>query len=117
MEPKNELRIGNYVSIDGHSFQIEAAPQIDLVKSWQDCIKLTPEILEKYKDKSGVYYSIPYKKRFRYLYLKVSDDGIFYYVINGVEKRELYFVHNLQNLFYSLTGEELVLKHFKKPIP
>lgn len=73
-----------------------------------DPIPLTIEILEKsgwgekmnplmtdFKNQQGLYFcNIP--------------DGI--QVVNAIFKTDILFLHQLQNLYFALTGEELVIK-------
>lgn len=113
-----ELRLGNWININGSPFRIEL-PDLNLIankngKSTYEPIELTEEWLEKFgfeAERSTVYLKLKYS-------MNVSD-----YVLYDRETKELLFVkdnqvwlckqeyiHQLQNLFHSLTREELTIK-------
>lgn len=108
-----ELRIGNWVNymmIDGqfHPQKIKSGQQIDEMGHYQpEPIPLTPELLEK----AG--FTPEYRREDTTLYKmdRISIDldlgGWFYYEDTAIEDVDVKYVHQLQNLFYCLTGQEL----------
>lgn len=89
----NELRIGNWViDKDGDFSQIDNGEYIDMDYKYFEPILLTPEILEKCK----------MTKRYQYFIKLFTKEGF-----NGKIK----YLHQLQNLFFSLTGDELIFIH------
>jgi len=112
-----ELRIGNYVEFNMHEpnyhHPIEDGIDIDNADIWNP-IPLTEEWLLKFgfcqSEKDEVYY-----------------DGLFNYALNSYKSiwhfyahnevngnkwflRDLQYVHQLQNLYFALIGEELIIK-------
>lgn len=125
----NELRIGNYV-IDSKDYKLlllsisqkgncsgyfpelndYGTEEINLLKP----IPLTEEWLMKFRfeKRGGCYFSdIPYKNdcwiNFSFV-IAIWDDGRLFYDWNGGNS-QLNYVHQLQNLYFALTGEELTL--------
>ena len=109
----NELRIGNYVfsaedNKNGEVFQIDSRGIIFVNKNgnrWQDLkniqpIPLTEEILlkcgfEKDENKMFVFNrKVIYKK----------NDNTFHFYCCDIEIK---YLHQLQNLYFALTGQEL----------
>lgn len=126
MQPK-ELRIGNYISdLDGKIIKVEeltiCAPYTtkkrinNLPFDYYKPIPLTEEILLKcgfeFNDSSHYQISKPsiFIEELRYVY-NINDfeiilfKGIYYYKYNN--NIEVKYLHQLQNLFFSLCGEEL----------
>lgn len=98
----NELRLKNWVlNIYDSPVQVTV---IDDTIDWSKPIPLTPEILGKCD--LGKQNEYPY--RFHYGYLKMRN-GTFFYKYFDIEI-ELPYLHKLQNLYYALTGEELIYK-------
>ncbi len=113
----NELRIGNWVSYIGNKacvvtrvgyepsgIYISAKNNATVFYNVSDAfnpIPLTPEILEKAGFEKGSYKSMFYP--IGAFNLVVSADWAMY---NGV-KFTCQYLHQLQNLVYCLTGEEL----------
>jgi hypothetical protein len=108
-----ELRIGNWVNgefINGEFL----LSQIFRIDGNDDCsglepIPLTPEIMEK----CGFEFNSDYgkwAKRNPYFrvdgYLK-RDGGVRVPLYNGQLSQLIQYLHQLQNLYYALTGEEL----------
>lgn len=89
----NELRIGNWVMLAGTYWQIGFAKEIDVHHF--EPIELTPEILEKIKF-SGMIFPAQ---------LSVSNTGKYYW--GNVVDIEIKHLHQLQNLYFALTGTEL----------
>lgn len=116
MEAK-ELRIGNYVSIVPHTesdtlqLNEKEFEQLYLFKNWDriNPIKLTEERLikfgfEKRKDScfkfGGYEHTISLHKNADKYRVEIVTQSIAY----------IEYVHQLQNLYFALTGEELELK-------
>lgn len=108
----NELRIGNFVYTRNSYSEIGNSREIGNYYEFEP-IKLTDEIKEKcnLKDCDNSYYK--YLKLSENKYLIISRKNIVYLSdCNGlydmyVEINELEFLHQLQNLYYALTGQEL----------
>jgi hypothetical protein len=121
MRPQ-ELRIGNYVTIhdeEGDSIVeiiVNTLKGIEHDESWASPIPLTEEWLERFgfiKPEDSWYWSLdydPYKETFKIAYNDVP--GCWFVV--GFESLLVDYVHTLQNLIYSLTGEELKIKGDEK---
>jgi hypothetical protein len=122
-----ELRIGNLVSLRGEIVTVKGIginsalhergenPAGDL-----EGIPITEEWLLKFGFtfvSAPSFYGFDCNKKFnggvfRGAFLRTSSDKGFYYLgflVNGTHKKVKY-IHQLQNLFYCLTGEELSLK-------
>ena len=104
----NELRIGNYVNwIDGKIQEItgkdihwkEKNDNTELSPFDFAPIPLTEEWLLKFGFRESNKYLFKYK-----LGLKKRGDNYFY------DNISIKHVHQLQNLYFALTGEELTLK-------
>ncbi len=105
----NELRIGNYINYCGSVKQLDAELFLQLLKYTTpfDLIQLTEEWLLKLGfEKDGIEWYWMSKKD------RITTTGYAY----SIEKKMLefneieipvQFVHQLQNLYFALTGEEL----------
>jgi hypothetical protein len=93
----NELRVGNWVLWNGAVDTVEDGQQIDELVF--DPIPLTPEILEKIDWNGYVKLNIG-------SYFKIDDVGHLYYRSDytGIN---IDYLHQLQNLYFALTGTEL----------
>lgn len=119
MIQSNELRIGNYTNfgivylIENECFYTKK-DEVSYKNKWADIqpIPLTPEILEK----CG-FDGNNHKRRFK----KVIESSLTMYFQDGVFSLEDYDwfaqnldhiknLHQLQNLYYALTGTELEIK-------
>ena len=115
----NELRIGNLVYNENKQIVSVSASRIVLCDDKRvkyQPIPLTEEWLVKfgfYQSKSAEYeglcaYNIPSWGRV------VIQDGTLqpdqYYFLDGLTQ-EIEYVHQLQNLYFALTGEELTFKN------
>lgn len=113
-----ELRIGNYLLYEGDRIQVTniAAKSINLtfegitVVSWipieeVEPIPLTTQIIERLGFRYR-YNTYPYKDS---EYRITKANGRFFLTFIQDHKRlvEVFFVHQVQNLIYSLTGEEI----------
>jgi hypothetical protein len=105
----NEFRIGNYIENDiGDIIRIDESNLPYIVTKWIKChhaISLT----EKWFLKLGFD-----KKRFTSLVMELypltiyKQDGVFWVDLSW-ESLELKYVHQLQNLYFALTSEELTI--------
>lgn len=108
-----ELRIGNLVNFEGDMISVTAGDihYFDENLDSFDGIPLTPEILEKAGfEKSDFRTDILYNR----LHIECADDGRFYYYIHidgddyyDWRALEIKHLHQLQNLYFALAGEEL----------
>jgi len=117
----NELRVGNYVN--AKNFHIKDIEEISQVKcdwirysSLLEPIPLTEEWLLKFgfetrKESDNFYYfgfgENPITKDWM-LCLKYFKDENKFFFMNGFHI--IKYVHQLQNLYFALTGEELQIK-------
>jgi len=120
----NELRIGNWYNANGIFKQVtpNTIEEVWIAeRTWCKPIPLTEEWLLKFgceKVKSDIpTFSIVYGEFIEddyehCLIINLDVDNNFYIVINGV-KLILKHVHQLQNLCFALTGEELTIKEKK----
>ena len=104
----SELRLGNWVEDENGYYQIESEHLQDEVfpylQTWE--IPLTEEWLLKFgfvKHKTTDIYPTFAKQMFNW------NDGILYIIGYGF-MNHIKYVHQLQNLYFALTGEELVVK-------
>lgn len=107
----NELRIGNYViATNGEYVAIDAGGINAIANGWLGneelpitAIPLTPEILEKagfVHDTAWGLFTIKTETG----EIILSDD----YILQSTDTlTKLYFLHQLQNLYFALCGEEL----------
>lgn len=118
-----ELRIGNYfewsplASMGKGLDKITHGQQIMDYLQFKDPIQLTEEWLLKFgfqlltEKRVGTKYSeygngqIHYEKRFN---LAKHSEKDYWYCLRGSVK--IQYVHQLQNLYFALTGEELTIK-------
>lgn len=117
----NELRIGNYFTQNGIRFRVSEITRqgvVSICSNGKDevtaaCptpkpIKLTNELLEDmgFEKADSFHEEIEYKYQW-------TDGSLFFYetfdrrFIFDYTPIELKYVHQLQNLYYSLTGKEL----------
>lgn len=105
----NELRIGNWVQVMGiykDSYQKDGLISIDaefiLLVEQGKCgalpVPITPEILEKCAFDESLWQ------------LNIIDENDNYkFDIGGIITGDLHSVHQLQNLYFALTNEELTV--------
>jgi len=121
----NELRIGNWIIEDEtiYSYGISKTKrQISLNDfrvsddNWSDLwdmfkpIPLTEEILLKCgfeKDKKNNSFNI-YKHKYYDLFFRIFDGGAISFCLNN-EYVLIKYLHQLQNLYFALTNEELIV--------
>jgi hypothetical protein len=102
-----ELRIGNFY--DNNGVFKKASPSTieevwDAPRSWCKAIPLTEEWLLKF----GFEITDNFQTKDRFQTHK--QDGIIWFEY-GYIVVELNYVHQLQNLYFALTGEELIIKN------
>lgn len=123
----NELRIGNYLYIHGSHAPIQAGwfCLIGAGKNLPDHepIPLTPEWLERFGFKKYIYHE---ERNLRHAYI-IPNEALEHIVLipfadgHGVVENNfcikdqrkspmIKHVHQLQNLYFALTGEELKIK-------
>ena len=106
----NELRIGNFY--DNNGFVSVVSPNTieevwNAERSWVKPIPLTEEWLVKFgfvKHKTTDIYPTFAKQMFNW------NDGILYIIGYGF-MNHIKHVHQLQNLYFALTGEELIINN------
>lgn len=123
---ETEFRIGNWVidrfyGPDAHLLQFQTGQAIDEYKGMVWGIPLAPDILEKcgfefdadiYKEQDVsqfVFFKSKGRERVQYF----PNEDIYKYMIcdYGIDKKvgtTIKTVHELQNLFFALTGTELI---------
>lgn len=103
----NELRIGNWVECDGEVFQSTSYTPLIIERGEKKInpIPITQELLEKIEviSKRNGY---PYSICGFYIIENLSHFSIKYFDISI----ELKGLHNLQNIYFALTGKELNYK-------
>ncbi|MDV3461810.1 hypothetical protein CMV04_12400 [Elizabethkingia anophelis] len=111
MEAK-ELRIGNYVKVKGLINPRQASIQDIINPSTISPIEISEQWLLNFGfDNTETGWEIIYRKRFKFSvilfkqFASVGMAGPF-----GLFEVKLKYVHQLQNLFFALTGEELKLQ-------
>ena len=110
---KNEMRIGNYIKTKSEGIiPIERGWQIDEGEETEP-IPLTEEWLLKF----GFYFDLKtdydgywkkYKEGFEIRIYKFEDYFEYGWQL-GHDPIKIKYVHQLQNLYFSLTGEELTI--------
>lgn len=105
-----ELRVGNYVMRNGKTVTVwelcidEDRGRINYIsESLYDPIPLTPELLVK----AGVKEVAPNVWSIDSLIMQFKDEVLLAIIDRGVK---LPYLHQLQNLYFALTGEELNVK-------
>lgn len=111
----NELRIGNWL-MDGRYFSRIVGRDIDDIQYERcgthvfDPIPLTPEILQKAgfevrkHTEDGTIYGI---LNFTIIHALSVNDGIKFFLNGYHNDVVIEYVHQLQNLYFAITGEEL----------
>jgi hypothetical protein len=112
-----DLRIGNYVWNDlpfggSEVYQIKVYDFGCAIMTNSKPIRLTETII------IGLGFSYVKEGRlikyFGEMLCEIFPDGVFF--IKNIEiTKKIKYVHELQNLYFALTGEELELKHESKP--
>ena len=117
----NELRIGNWVrwnyeeSSEGNVYPVEYGYELDDIKNNPNIVKpipLTEEWLVNHGE--GIDFEGDYMFVWRGIvwYYRMSDFSVRrdYKQKNKINWVEIKYVHQLQNLYFALTGEELTIK-------
>lgn len=104
----NELRIGNwlYSNLTKQNFQVNAddIEGINGDPSVCDPIPITEEWLVKLNSDNDLFY------KFGVFELRYSNYSKSYEVwMNGKYILSIYYIHQLQNLYFVLTGKELII--------
>ena len=114
---ENELRIGNLVYIGKEVNELELVDFADLYENDTfkhfEPIPLTEEWLLKFGFKEFEIDECWYLVKDNFMFEKSGIVGFYEYMdINAVAINEgrTKYVHQLQNLYFALTGEELTLK-------
>ena len=117
----NELRIGNWIEQSGKHYQLDENSLIDVLEYWKinkmclhNSIPLTEEWLLKFGfvKERGSYIMGVHQSRFSGL-MKFKFDPLIQWVFSVGKYKDITrvkFVHELQNLYFALTGEELTIK-------
>jgi hypothetical protein len=111
----SELRIGNYYNHNGKIRQVTPNTILEVweaEREWCKAIPLTEEWLLKLgftkKENKQYWYKENNMLRFVLLYgslhCSIGDDE------NGMLYKIISFIHELQNLYFALTNEELTIK-------
>lgn len=117
-----ELRIGNYYhwSAEGKNYpmQVDAKDfSNDNYKNFEP-IPLTEDWLLKFgwvwNEECNSFEKYPNGDSRMHLAKSTFGYNMFNYVLKAVIKNDIRYVHQLQNLFYSLTGSELTNKANKR---
>ena len=119
-----ELRIGNYVEYriqdelderkEWWELSIIDSSDLQILESGIDddyrAIPLTEEILLKFGFEKRDKINPPFRN-YQYVFMKngflIGSDFLFHYISGNTELKH---VHQLQNLYFALTGEELTFK-------
>jgi hypothetical protein len=120
MVKANELRIGNilieYYSINDEPaqryFTIKTGEDIDCVDEGFEPIPLTPEILEKCGFNWSIYHQAFHKHDDEHKIYDINECHPNGFQFSTFKKNQLigvpfYYLHQLQNLYMCLSGEEL----------
>jgi len=104
---QSDLRVGNYILRDGKQIQVTAMTIFCLGKHHQP-ITLTEEWLLKFGFKKDGFLNSA--NRWMSIFNQPLIQGNGYFTIPNYPLTEIHYVHQLQNLYYDLTREELTIK-------
>lgn len=101
----SELRLGNWVSCEGKPYQVNMniLQSFTVSPVWMDPIPLTPEILEKCDFDEWGFQIV---RKDGYISIQANQ----YIMDEENEIATCEYLHQLQNLYFALTGEELEIK-------
>jgi hypothetical protein len=112
-----ELRIGNYYDHNGEIKTVTPNTILEVweaKRNWCKAIPITEEWLLRFGFTFGIKLQDFVKGKYQFIQLKnnilygeFSEEGIFYFNT----KTKLQHVHQLQNLYFALTGKELVVSN------
>lgn len=121
----NQFRIGNTVKYNGKAYKLygiaEEYPFLDTnefgvrVVQWNDIlsVEITEEALKELgfvKEKSFAFdYMWSYYNEHKNIYFKIVQDRNCYSVLGLHFGTRLFFVHEIQNIYFVLIGEELII--------
>ena len=103
-----ELRVGNLVYDDDDIIEVEAY-QLYILTDYFEPVPLTEEWLLKFgfeNKKHGIKRGVLKSYKIHGNTFNLSNSGNIYY---GFKSMQIQYVHQLQNLIFALTGEELTL--------
>ena len=112
---KNEVRHGNLVIYGGHQTTIDEKEIIHFIRfpDKYEPIPLTEEWLLKFgfeKEETGYWTIGKLRGGLTVCRAERKSDRLCYrWFVNNLKMTDLHFVHQLQNLYFALTGEELEL--------
>ena len=107
-----ELRIDNWVkwnyeeSSDGNAYPVEFGYELDDIKNNPNIVKPIP-LTEEWLVKFGFENNSMNLDEEGFLHLDISFIGGVNVYINDMEYPHINHVHQLQNLYFALTGQEL----------
>jgi hypothetical protein len=113
---ENELRIGNWIKYEGNEIQLTKQKfKLSVftlgLDELHEPIPLTEEWLIKFgledKEFKGTYHFVFFDEPLQ-IYKSYGIWRIMFYRINRI--KDLRYVHQLQNLYFALTGTELKVK-------
>jgi hypothetical protein len=108
--PASQLRIGNYIFNGLYPEKVTSDTIWSMDKTGTEAygVELTHEILEKagFENDFSNEYSCKYNRWFMIKFDRRSLGYIITYMSNANQRPSKY-LHELQNLFFSLTGQEL----------
>jgi hypothetical protein len=111
----NELRLGNWILKDGNKCKVTAivdkkvwAHSVE-IKCFNDGfafnpIELTAAIIHKFNFRDCPCGGFQNNK----MHIGKTEDGQFYY--HSIQRTPIKYVHHFQNLYFSLTGDELEIE-------
>lgn len=112
--PVNQLRVGNYWNHKSGLYKISSPCEIADAAEYGIGIELTPEVLEKCgfvlvnKDKWEDEYYAHSKNKWFHLYKISGNNSSYQLKLSGFQRASPEHLHQLQNLFFALTGTELI---------
>lgn len=108
----NELRIGNWVNFSGDPMIIRLGEQLDYYTDYYEPIPLTPEILEAagFDGRKDVRYFKSIGDTVLTIYYEDQKFWIQDFDWFKLDLPSMEYVHQLQNLYFALTGNELEIK-------
>ena len=109
-----EIRIANYIEYNGEIIKLDGSLLCCYIQNELEFplnpIPLTEEILLKFGFEKRDKINPPFRN-YQYVFMKngflIGSDFLFHYISGNTELKH---VHQLQNLYFALTGEELTFK-------
>lgn len=107
----NDLRIGNLVRWSGHVVSVNTGSEIDLMAPKAYPVDITPEWLERCGRKCDIDVGWEYQIQVGALNWYFRWNTEWYSEVGGIYiDSRVQYVHQLQNLFFALTGKEIEIK-------